>query len=118
MKWVLKKLFSLGLSTICLIFSGKIISLMWGWFLMPVFPSAPALDMIHAAGLNLLFSFPITMSKTLGNLENEIEKSKPNNDGSENWMKQNNFIVVSLCFIFIVYPLYLLGAWALHHVTG
>ncbi len=118
MTWLLKRLFALGINIICVIFSGKIISLMWAWFLVPVFPNAPELDTMHAVGLSFLVSYPIVMSKTSGELDKEISKSKPNDDGSENWMKKNDYVIRPICFILFVYPLYLLWTWAFHHVIN
>ncbi len=41
----------LGLSALMSVIDGWILSLFWVWFILPLFPTLPALDVIHAIGL-------------------------------------------------------------------
>ena len=40
-----------GLAALTSVIDGWILSLFWVWFILPLFPMLPALDVIHAIGL-------------------------------------------------------------------
>jgi hypothetical protein len=40
-----------GLAALMSVINGWILSLFWVWFILPLFPTLPVLDIIHAIGL-------------------------------------------------------------------
>lgn len=56
----------IGFISAAAILRGFALDILWGWFVQPVFSSAPDLDLIHAIGLSLVVGFflsPVTRRK-------------------------------------------------------
>lgn len=111
-KWA----FAIGLSVVSMLVAGKMISLMWEWFVIPIFPGAPVVDTIHAAGLNFLFSFPLFVANTSKEMDRQLEKL--GEDPRHASYSKQGIIVKPLLFIFLLYPFYMLWVWGIHHFAG
>lgn len=57
MKHLVNLLLALMFGIIMPLYSGLVLSYLWAWFIIPVFPALPALTFIQAGGIMLLVGF-------------------------------------------------------------
>lgn len=110
MKTLLKFLFTYGMLVAATILSGVIFSRMWGWFVVPVFPTMPQIDYMHGVGILSIVSFTMTAWFTSIMFEiAEIKAAAKGDEGAEVSGLRRAVIV-----LFIVYPVAFLGAYVWH----
>lgn len=105
MKTVVKVLVQVGLAIVSSLFAGLVLSKMWGWFIVPKFAGAPALDYLSAVGVNITIGF--FFSSLYWDLHMSQAKEKDEDSLAV-------AIVKSLVKIVIFYPLVLLVGWVWH----
>ncbi len=99
----------MGLGIITALFSGYVLTLLWGWFITPTFVSAPPLNKFQAIGLFIVFEFFFTGQRVNDAMRRELK--------DKDYSETTKHIIRNFVMIAFVLPLALFTGWVWHHFT-